>query len=149
MHEYGYRVHKSTGEYDPTGLAELGRNPSDFDAETMANIARFVNRAKQGSVGPSSARKKRVNEGNPKFIGPRTFQSELLEDYAAKSPSDPPLFPEQLRALVARHKESKALRDQIRERNDRSIGSQKLKYLIEKMKDRARAIEDGYWEEQY
>jgi hypothetical protein len=89
--------------------------------------------------------KGRIKEGNPKFIGPRTFQSELLEDSAQKSSAE--LSIEQLRALNARDKESKALRDQIRYRNDRSIGSKKLKYLIERMKDRARAREDGYGEE--
>ena len=34
MHKEGYRVKKSSGEYDPTGLDKLGIDPKDFDQET-------------------------------------------------------------------------------------------------------------------
>ena len=70
MHKEGYRVKKSSGEYDPTGLDKLGIDPKDFDQETKDRISKFVKRAKRGSTAPSSTRKKLVKEGNRKFIGP-------------------------------------------------------------------------------
>ena len=84
MHVEGYRVKPTSGEYDPTGLRELGSDPSKFDQETLDRIREFVNRAKQGSTKPSSTRKKRVKEGNRKFVGPRRLEGELAEDNETK-----------------------------------------------------------------
>lgn len=39
---------------------------------------------KGASTAPSSTRKKLVKEGNPRFIGPRTLESEVAEDAATK-----------------------------------------------------------------
>jgi hypothetical protein len=90
MHKEGYRVKKSSGEYDPTGLDKLGIDPKDFDQETKDRISKFVNRAKKGSTAPSSTRKKLVKEGNRKFIGPRQEpEFDPFEEFESSSASYP------------------------------------------------------------
>ena len=84
MHLEGYRVKPTSGEYDPTGLRELGSDPSKFDQETLDFIREFVNRAKRGSTKPTSKYKKRVKEGSRKFIGPRQLKSEIREDLGTR-----------------------------------------------------------------
>lgn len=66
-------------------------DPGDVSESTLDAIDRYdsmideIAERPDISSKPSSTRKKRVKEGNRKFIGPRQFKSELLEDEDARS----------------------------------------------------------------
>ena len=61
---------------DRSGVHMSVRSPKKSDAELakMAGLGRGITK-------PSSTRKKRVKEGSPKFIGPRTRESIMREAF--------------------------------------------------------------------
>ena len=58
----------------------LSGNPGIFGGQLDKRELIEVLKLGSGATRPSSTRKKRVKEGNRKFIGPRQFSSELAED---------------------------------------------------------------------
>ena len=60
---------------------------ADSHIETLAGLRDYAHlspEAMRGQTKPSSTRKKRVKEGNQKFVGPRTLKSEISEDAATR-----------------------------------------------------------------
>jgi hypothetical protein len=76
---------------------------TDSYIETLAGLrdySHLSDKAKRGQTKPSSTRKKRVKEGNPKFIGPRQLRSEIAEDLKARGRLKPRLENLDLKPLV-------------------------------------------------
>jgi hypothetical protein len=84
---------------------ELGRAgaPEGVDPEAIERLDYFIEDALERrdiSARPSSTRKKRVKEGNRKFIGPRQLSSEIAEDLKARGRLKPRLENLDLEPLV-------------------------------------------------
>ena len=62
-----------------------GGDPGIFGGQLTSRELIKEMRLGRGATRPSSTRKKRVKEGNRKFIGPRQLKSEIGEDVKARS----------------------------------------------------------------
>lgn len=61
-----------------------GDGPGIFGFQLTSRELIEAMRLGKGATRPSSTRKKLAKEGNPRFIGPRTLESEVAEDAATK-----------------------------------------------------------------
>lgn len=125
-------------------LARAGA-PEGVDPELVERLDYMIEDALERRAGdissiPSSTRKKLVKEGSPKFIGPRTFKSELAE--YRKLSSEPGEYsgkkPKKLRAPGQRLRAKDGGYDSDPEYGRGSIGSKKLKKLLYRLLDRHR-----------
>jgi len=132
---------KVKGKNPPRGLSKVERRAYAHAARTGDHdlkISVDMNRDRNISRTPSSTRKKLVKEGNPKFIGPRTFKSELTEDLQTRMRG---VGPDVL--IKDSNRGQRKIRgvddyDQMPLYGRGSIGSKKLKRLLDRLLDRLR-----------